>query len=101
MTKEEIDKSGDYHAMAHLRAKGFTCSQSPDSTDIEATLRSRKLLMQVRTAQFPMPPSRSSFEDEQGLIARAKIKGWEPVVAQVQIDHFGAQYGEIIWSRLS
>jgi len=101
MTKEEIDKSGMYHAMANLRAKGFTCSQCPGSTDIEATLRSKKLLMQVRTAQFPTPPNRLGFEEEHGLIARANAKSREPVFAQVQIDHFGAQYGEIIWSRLT
>jgi Holliday junction resolvase len=110
MTPAEIGSHGEKHVTAYLGSKGFSCyrnTQLPGSTDIEATRTdafgnvTQGLLVQVKTAEHPNHPSCLSSEECSGIIARAKRKGWEAWLAQIQIDQLGGLVGAIAWTKLN
>lgn len=102
----EIGNFGERHAEAALRQKGWTCNrntQLPGSTDIECVdSAGKQLLVQVKTAVFPLSPASLSSEEQKAIVARAARKtnctAW---LAQVQIKSDGTLFGSISWSKLS
>jgi Holliday junction resolvase len=104
MTSAEIGLSGEQHVTADLVSKGYYCNRNtrlPGCTDIEATRGTFAVLVQVKTAVYPETPAILSTEEFKAITGRAKRKGWQAWLAQVQIDRFGARLGEINYVQAS
>jgi len=104
LTPADIGNLGERHATAALQGKGWKCyrnTQQPGSTDIEARGDNNKgLLVQVKTGLAPNPSPDLSAEERRNITARATRLGYEPWLAQLQINAQGQLVGSINWSKL-
>ena len=104
LTSAEVGTTGEKHATAELRAKGWTCyrnTQLPGATDIEATGGTPALLVQVKTAVYPNLPADLSAEEKTAIVSRANRNGKDAWLAQLQINREGALVGSISWTKLT
>jgi hypothetical protein len=107
--KEEMEQAtigniGERYATNWLRMKGYRCrrnTQLPGSSDIEAVLGSKVILVQVKTSMHPNLPSIPDMEERSNIISRAKRNGYQAWIAQVVIDRKGQLVGKIKWLRLA
>lgn len=91
--------------MDWLKAKGYRIdrwdTQSPGSTDIEASGTAKRLLVQVKSALAPNQPAVLSGDEIAKIKSRAGKVGAEAWQAQVQLDSQLRQAGEIKWAKLN
>lgn len=74
---------------------------APDSTDIEATSRTQKLLVHVKTALHPAAPVNAVAAEIQRLSSKARRSGREIWQADVTVDEAGHLTRNIHWTRLT
>jgi len=105
MTSAEIGNYGERYVTNWLEAQGYLChrnTQLPGSTDIEtAEDQTPSLLVQVKTAVAPSSPAWLSDEGKKAIVARANRSQKQAWLAQVSINAYGQQVGEIKWTRLN
>jgi hypothetical protein len=103
VTPAEIGSIGEGHVTAWLQSRGYSCyrnTQLPGSTDIEANGQVG-LLVQVKTAVYPLPPAELSNEEQRNIVARANRSGRQAWLARVNINNVGSLVGQINWKRLN
>jgi Holliday junction resolvase len=102
-TALQIGEAGERIVVDWLKAKGCTIdrwdTQSPGSTDIEASWPTKRLLVQVKSAVAPNQPSVLSGDEIAKIKSRAAKVGAEAWQAQVQLDSQLRQVG-IKWAKL-
>lgn len=92
------------HVTVFLEQRRFSVqpvAAAPDSTDIQATSKTQKLLVHVKTALHPVSPVDAGAEEIQRLALRAKRTGREIWQASVTVDESGHLTRNIHWTRLS
>lgn len=98
----EIAEYGERHAEKWLAAQGYHChhNQRQGVRDFEARGGESLLLVHVNTAIAPGHPPEISQHDHDSIVSRAMMLGFEPWLAQVQVDNHGDQVGEIVWTHM-
>jgi len=104
-TAVEVGQAGEGLVVDWLKAKGYRIdrwdTQSPGSTDIEASGTAKRLLVQVKSALAPNQPAVLSGDEIAKIKSRAGKVGAEAWQAQVQLDSQLRQAGEIKWAKLN
>jgi len=104
-TALEIGQAGERVVVDWLKTKGYKIdrwdTQSPGSTDIEASASSKRLLVQVKSALAPNLPASLSDSEKKGITSRAASVSAQAWLAQVQLDGRLAPVGEIKWTKLN
>lgn len=98
----EIVEYGDKHAEKWLAAQGYRChhNQRQGTHELEARGGESNLLVHVNTSLAPALPKEISHHDHDSLVSRAMMLGFEPWLAQVQIDVHGDLASEIVWTHV-
>lgn len=98
----EIVEYGEKHAEKWLTAQGYHChhKQGQGVNELEARGGESALLVHVNTALAPAQPKEISQHDHDSIVSRAMMLGFEPWLAQVQINAHGDLVGEIAWTHM-
>jgi hypothetical protein len=104
-TALQVGLAGERVVVDWLKAKGCGIdrwdTQSPGSTDVDASWTTKRLLVQVKSAVAPNQPSVLSGDEIAKIKSRAGKVGAEAWQAQVQLDSQLGQVGEIKWTKLN
>jgi Holliday junction resolvase-like predicted endonuclease len=104
-TALQVGLAGERIVVDWLTAKGYKIdrwdTQSPGSTDIEASGTTKRLLIQVKSATAPGEPSALSTDEIANIKSRAAKVPAEAWQAQVHLDSQLAQVGEIKWTKVN
>jgi hypothetical protein len=100
-TPQQIGAAGEQIVGDWLKANGYpkvvVNTKLPGSTDIEADGATRKLLVQVKTAQKPSWPTDPSGEEIRNIKSRASNTGREAWIAKATLDANLNLVGKIDW----
>ncbi len=98
----DIAEYGERHAEKWLTAQGYHChhQQRQGIKNFEARGGENNLLVYVNTAIAPQHAEEISQHDHDSICSRAMMLGFDPWLAQVQIDNHGDLAGEIVWTKL-
>jgi len=103
MTGAEIGSIGERHVEHRLTATGWKCkrdTQLPGSTDIEAEVGEKKILVQVKTAVSPATPADLSAEELRNIKSRENRSRRQACLAKVTVRSGGQLAQEIEWLQL-
>ena len=86
-----------------LTENGYRCyhhSQRHGTKDLEARSADINMLVHVNTSLEPKAAPPLTQSDHDSICSRAMTLGFDPWMAQLQIDRNGDLFGEIVWTKL-
>jgi len=103
LTPTDIADYGERHVEKWLIEHGYRCyhhKQLHGSKDLEARSDENNLLIHVNASLEPRHAPDLTQTDHDSVCARAMMLGFDPWMAQVQVDRHGDLFGEIEWKKL-
>jgi hypothetical protein len=104
LTPTDIADYGDRHVERWLTEREYHCHHSnvqrQGVKDLEVRSAEENLLVHIETSLAPKAPRELTHAESDSVCARAMMLGFEPWLAQVQIDTQGDLVGEIVWTKL-
>ncbi|HEY1082007.1 MAG TPA: hypothetical protein VGE29_07085 [Prosthecobacter sp.] len=103
LTPTDIADYGERHVEKWLKENGYRCYHNTrqGAKDLEARSSELNMLVHVNASLEPKPAPTLSHSDHDSVCARAMMLGFDPWLAQVQIDRHGDLYHDIVWTKLS
>lgn len=103
LTPTDIADYGDRHVEQWLTEMGYRCYRAPQRQgikDIEARGGETNMLVHINASLEPKPPPELTQTDHDRVCSRAMTLGFDPWLAQLQVDRHGQLYGDIVWTPL-
>ncbi len=103
LTPTDIAEYGERHVEKWLTDNGYRChhqTQRHGTKDLEACSAENEMLVHVISHLASTPAPALSQTEHDSVCSRAITLGFDAWLAEVQIDRFGDQVGEIQWKQL-
>lgn len=102
LTPTDIAEYGERHVEHWLTENGYRCYHNTrqGAADLEARSQEFNMLVHVNSSLEPREPPTLTTYDHDSVCARAMMLGFDPWLAQVQVDRYGDLSSEIVWTPL-
>ncbi len=103
LTPTDIAEYGERHVEAWLQENGYRCyhhKQRQGAKDLEARSNDINMLIHVAASLEPKPAPALTHTDHDSICSRAMTLGFDPWLAQIQVDRHGDVFSDIVWTRL-
>jgi hypothetical protein len=103
LTPTDIAEYGERHVEKWLIENGYRCyhtTQRHGTKDLEARSSEINMLVHINASLEPKPAPPLTHTDHDSVCSRAMMLGFDPWVAQVQVDRNGDLFTDIVWTKL-
>lgn len=103
LTLTDIADYGERHVEKWLTEQGYHCHRQPNrhgNKDLEACGGENNMLIHVGASLEPKPAPELTHTEHDSICSRAMMLGFDPWLAQLQVDRNGDLYGDITWTKL-
>ncbi|MEN3940474.1 hypothetical protein WJU23_04205 [Prosthecobacter sp. SYSU 5D2] len=103
LTPTDIADCGERHVENWLTEKGYRCyrhKQRHGTKDLEARSEDSNMLVHINATLEPKAVPVLTQAEHDSICSRAMMLGFDPWLAQLQVDRHGDLYGDIAWTPL-
>ncbi len=103
LTPTDIAEYAERHVEKWLIESGYRCYHHPQrhgTKDLEARSPDLNMFVHVNASLEPKPAPELTHTDHDSICSRAMMLGFDPWMAQLQVDRNGDLVGEIVWTKL-